>query len=535
MKSAFCSTAAVKLIPLLFVSLLAAQPINPTPAQANSTDATGAAQSAGPSSQGAAKVRIVRLSQIVGDVEVDRGTGVGFEPALLNLPIIEGAKLQTGSGFGEVEFEDNSTLRLTPYSSVAFTQLERSGAGATLSTITVSAGMVFVSLARTPGSEFALAFDSQKVSLGPSSHVRLDVVSTSTNLMMPTSDVPVTVVSTSASLAVLSGSVSVETPAGVTTISKKETLIFPNTNQRFTTSNNFESPYDAWDKTATEYHNRYAQYAAYGNSVNVFGLNDMNYYGRFVDAGDCGLIWRPYFATAAWDPFYNGSWVWYPSWGWTWVSPYPWGWAPYHYGRWRYCADVGWGWRPTGRWIGLPNYPKTPKPHQPVYGLRPVPPIPRPPQRGEPTTIRLNEPSAIVSGITRGRLVVRENSAGLGIPRDASKNLGNLSARVARHGVSSAALRSGSMWVSTGTEAPHEPPAFAGKVSEGGTRASGSNSWRAPASSSGSSRSAGYSRGESRSGYSGGSGIGSSSFSSSSGGHSGGGSMGSGGGGGGRR
>ena len=33
---------------------------------------------------------------------------------MANLPIVEKSRLQTGMGVAEVEFEDNSTLRLAP-------------------------------------------------------------------------------------------------------------------------------------------------------------------------------------------------------------------------------------------------------------------------------------------------------------------------------------------------------------------------------------------------------------------------------------
>ena len=516
MKSAFWSTTAIPLM-LLFASFLTAQEIAPLLGETTDSETPVADLQSltSPSDEAASQVRIVRLSQIVGDVEVDRGTGEGFEAPLMNLPITQGAGLRTGLGFAEVEFEDDSTLRLTPNSSVAFTQLERAASGMTLSTISVSAGIVFVNLTGTLGKEFAMAFDKQKISLEPSSRARLSVVPGAATLTM------------------LNGSVHVDTPTGITTV-KKKTVDFQSANAgQFKIIKNFESPYDPWDETAVAYHNHYAKYAAQGGSANRFGLSDLNYYGRFINTGGCELMWRPYFANAAWDPFHNGSWVWYPKWGWTWVSPYPWGWAPYHSGRWIYCPAAGWGWRPGVRWVGLPNHPKPPKPHEPVYGLRPVPPIPRPPKPGDPTTIRLHEHTAVVSGIVGDRLIVRQNSAGLGIPRDSSQNLGRIEGRVEQHGVSGAAVHSTSIWVSTGRGDLHQAGAFSGeRASEGGTRAGGSGSSRASASASGGS--GGYSHGEGRSGYS--SGGSSSSFSSSSGGgHSGGGSIGgsSGGGGGG--
>ncbi len=78
MKTRFVATT---LVVLLLVWLAVAQQTTPTPAETNKTEAAIAdSQTPSPSSdEAASKVRIVRLSQIVGDVEVDRGTGEGFE------------------------------------------------------------------------------------------------------------------------------------------------------------------------------------------------------------------------------------------------------------------------------------------------------------------------------------------------------------------------------------------------------------------------------------------------------------------------
>src|SRR5580698_9663009 len=70
------------------------------------------------------QARIVRLSDVQGSVQIDKNTGMGFENAFLNLPITQGTQLRTGdNGRAEIEFEDGSTLRLTPNSSVEFSTL----------------------------------------------------------------------------------------------------------------------------------------------------------------------------------------------------------------------------------------------------------------------------------------------------------------------------------------------------------------------------------------------------------------------------
>src|SRR5580698_6843197 len=70
------------------------------------------------------QARIVRLSDVQGTVQINKNTGLGFERAFLNLPITQGAQLRTrDNGRAEIEFEDGSTIRLTPNTTVEFSTL----------------------------------------------------------------------------------------------------------------------------------------------------------------------------------------------------------------------------------------------------------------------------------------------------------------------------------------------------------------------------------------------------------------------------
>ena len=76
------------------------------------------------------QARIVRLGDVQGDVQIDRNTGQGFEKAFLNLPITQGVKLRVGKDSrAAVEFEDGSTLRLTPDTVIDFPQLSLHDSG----------------------------------------------------------------------------------------------------------------------------------------------------------------------------------------------------------------------------------------------------------------------------------------------------------------------------------------------------------------------------------------------------------------------
>src|SRR5919198_2709093 len=70
------------------------------------------------------QARIVRLSDVEGNVQIDRATGDGYEKAFLNMPVTEGVSLRTTEDArAEVEFEDGSTIHLVPNTVLHFTTL----------------------------------------------------------------------------------------------------------------------------------------------------------------------------------------------------------------------------------------------------------------------------------------------------------------------------------------------------------------------------------------------------------------------------
>src|SRR6202795_4832434 len=82
------------------------------------------------------KARIVRLSEVQGTVEIDRGASDGVDKAFINLPVIEGSRLKAGkNGRAQVEFEDGGALRLAPGSEVDFARLALGDDGKQLSAV----------------------------------------------------------------------------------------------------------------------------------------------------------------------------------------------------------------------------------------------------------------------------------------------------------------------------------------------------------------------------------------------------------------
>jgi len=114
-------------------------------------------------------VRIVRLSNVEGTVQVDRNAGKGLRKnAFLNMPMVEGMKVgdQRQWTRGRWSFEDGSTLRITPKSCMEFTKLSLRDSGGRVSTLTLRTGQAYVNyLAKQKDDEFTLAFSNETVPL----------------------------------------------------------------------------------------------------------------------------------------------------------------------------------------------------------------------------------------------------------------------------------------------------------------------------------------------------------------------------------
>jgi hypothetical protein len=275
-------------------------------------------------------------------------------------------------------------------------------------------GMVYASLANTKGNTFTLSAGDDSVTLNPSSHIRLAVDGLNSNL------------------AVLGGTVQFTDASSSTIITRNKSLDFDATNSKPPALVKLQdSAFDQWDKNGIEYQKQYSSLRSAAGTSSLYGSSDLNYYGGFVNMAGCGSLWRPYFASAAWSPFDNGMWAWYPSVGYSWVSPYPWGWLPYHSGTWVSCGGAGWGWQPGGRWAGLQNMAIT----APAGVSRPLATAPRAPRSGTPSMVPVNSRPLSVSSVSGpGTFTFRKDSAGLGVPRDTFGGLRHISSDVEHRG-----------------------------------------------------------------------------------------------------
>src|SRR5229473_7847470 len=352
------------------------------------------------------QVRIVRLSYIDGSVQSARDSEQGYEKALLNLPISQGAKLRTmDGGRAEVEFEDGSTIRLAPNSAVEFPQLSLRDSGSKVSAVEMKQGTVYVDFANAKNEEFTVLFGHEKLMLTHSAHLRIGVDDED------------------ATVAVFKGDIQIEGASGTVNVAKNQTAEFDlSDNDLHTLAKSIQQePYDDWNKQQDQYHLRYASNSYTSYSPYAYGASDLGYYGNFFNAPGYGMMWQPYFVGMGWDPFMDGAWAFSPGWGFGWVSAYPWGWTPYHYGTWVFLPGYGWAWQPGGVWTTWYAQPRVLNPPKNFS-------LPQAPVKGGTTVVVNRGPE--LTNQTGSKLIIRNNSAGLGVPRGEVNNLAKVSQQV---------------------------------------------------------------------------------------------------------
>jgi FecR protein len=362
------------------------------------------------------QARIVRLSQVDGDVQIDRNTGQGYEKAFINLPVTQGTKLRTGADArAEIEFEDGSTLRLTPGTTLEFPMLARRDSGARASDLELATGTAYLNFKGKKNDEFSLAFGPERLTFTDSAHLRVELRDTS------------------ATVAVFNGDAEVEGSSGKVHLDKKHSATFDlSGNAPYTLANNLEpDPYDDWDKQQDKYHQQYTLASSNGYA---YGTSDLNYYGSFYNMPGYGMMWQPYLAGAGWDPFMNGAWSWYPGAGYAWVSAYPWGWTPYRYGSWTFLPTYGWFWQPGSSWAGWNTVPRIANAPQHFS-------VPRPPSTPGQTLV-VNRSGALASPVlVQNGAELRAGSAGLGVARGSVRNFGKVSQQIERPALAQGTMR----------------------------------------------------------------------------------------------
>lgn len=306
--------------------------------------------------------RIVRLSYVDGEAQIDRRDGRGFEHAFLNMPLGPGTRVSTrDDARAEIEFEDMSTVRLTPGTLVETQSLDLRSSGAKYTLVDLQDGTAYFNIRkRDDDNDFRVTTGRREFSLTRAARFRLRVDRSQVVL------------------AVFAGEIEVVGEGGHLTVRKNETLTLDldDPARYFLAKGVSSDRYDDWDQERDEYRDRYANVGNYRgySSAYSYGVSDLNYWGSYTNISGYGYMWRPNYYGVNWNPYANGAWYWYPGYGYIWVSAYPWGWMPFRYGNWYYIGGHGWCWRPGNQWH---HWSPVVAVHNPPPGhLMPTPPPP---------------------------------------------------------------------------------------------------------------------------------------------------------------
>ena len=314
-----------------------------------------------PTARADSKARIVRLSYVDGNAQIDRGEGQGFEKAIMNMPVIQGAKISTSDAGAkaEVELEDGSAVRLTPETRIAFPELGLRDSGQRITSVDVLKGTAYFNVRKHAG-DFRVTAGGQQLEIPDNTEFRVSA----TNQRIE--------------LAVYKGEVKVPSASKEIKVKKNETLALDvaDLSQETVAKGISSDPYDDWNHERDQYRDMYAS-TSYSSgsgfsSAYSYGYADLNYYGNYFYAPGWGLMWQPFGIGPGWSPFMDGAWMWYPGPGYMWVSSYPWGWMPYRYGAWNFVPGFGWAWFPGRTWNNWVAY--TPVRTAPAGYVAPIPP-----------------------------------------------------------------------------------------------------------------------------------------------------------------
>jgi hypothetical protein len=284
--------------------------------------------------------RVVRVSLLRGDVSLRRAGSKNWEKATLNLPLVEGDRLATGAGAHlEIQIDARNFVRLGEYATLDIVTLRDEGVA-----LSVPEGTATLRLANFDKDREYFEIDAPKTTLAAEQKgsYRLDVAQNG-NVRVTVRD---------------GGRARLYSETSGFTLRDGRTaeLVYSDAATDGDWELSAARSDDDWDKWVDERERhlasrlRYDKRDRYYDSY-VWGAEELDAYGDWVDSGEYGYVWRPHVTVINvyndWAPYRYGHWRWISPYGWTWVGDEPWGWAPYHYGRWVYVNNY-WCWAPRG-------------------------------------------------------------------------------------------------------------------------------------------------------------------------------------------
>ena len=294
-------------------------------------------------------VRVVRLSDVEGTVQIVRDNQTEFSHAVMNMPLTQGTQIETGpDGRAEVEFEDGSVTRITPNSTLSLAKLSTSSTGTLETTLEQPKGLVYYELRSDPRSAFSVDFDNNKVNPTVNSTFRVNLGANPAELAVIDGNVQVQGTASQTATAVPQGKTIELQPSGSSPYTLADGIV-PNGFDQWNDQRDEEAAKQAASQTTAR-----AQQGG-GSMLEGgwgYGWGNLDAYGGWYPLPGYGMVWQPYGAGPGFNPYGYGSWANIGGFGVSWISGYPWGWLPFQCGGWSYIGSFGWGWMPGGCGFG---------------------------------------------------------------------------------------------------------------------------------------------------------------------------------------
>ena len=270
------------------------------------------------------KARVARISLIGGEVTLRRSGNKDWEPARVNYPLVEGDMISTGKGsFLEVQVDSRNFVRLTAGAMLRIVTLRDEGVA-----LSLIEGTVVVRLAKFDHDKEYFEVDAPQTTFAVEKKglYRVDAPREG-RIRLTVRD---------------GGSARIYSDTSGFTLRDERTaeLVISGENAGdwdFYPASPYADAVDEWVKQREQYFAQREKTEVKYFDEYVWGAEDLDAYGDWVNTNDYGWVWRPHNSSLSvyndWAPYRYGQWTWCPPYGWTWIGYEPWGWAPYHYGR----------------------------------------------------------------------------------------------------------------------------------------------------------------------------------------------------------
>jgi len=276
----------------------------------------------------AGPVRVARVGELDGQVEVQLHSYDAWRPAARNLPLVERSWVRSAAGARvELELDEGSALRMAGDAICELSDYTRLSTGQRITTLSVDHGVAYFTGETDGRDSLILAVPGAQATVRAGTRIRLEVNESASQI------------------AVIEGRVRFSSPGAELDVNEGQTARIENGAQPHFVLRRELTPVDT-DGWSEQRDQVLAASTSAGHVPDLFfGLVDLDGSGSWLQTEDLGTVWKPKM-NAIWTPYQDGQWIWYDELGYTWIANETWGWLPFHYGRWMRTANLGWVWTP---------------------------------------------------------------------------------------------------------------------------------------------------------------------------------------------